>query len=59
MKAISVGIQRSAAGVRTFLNVSSDHLDGQSLSVVSKSVPERVSFDNNQESHTDTFFLLD
>lgn len=45
-----------AAGVRTFRNVSSDHLDGQSLSVVSTSVPECVSFDNHQESHTDSFF---
>lgn len=59
MKAISVGIQCSAAGVRTFPNVSPDHLDGQRLGVVLKSVPERVSFDNHQESHTDTFFLLD
>lgn len=59
MKIISVAIQFSAAAGRTFRNVSSDHLDGQSLSVVLKSVPERVSFGNHQESHTDTFFLLD
>lgn len=58
MKAINVGIQYSAAGFRTVRNVSSDHLDGQSLSVVLKSVPECVSFDNHQESHTDTFFFL-